>query len=118
MKPKYWQKMTKPILIIHGMEDKATPLNRSQALHDLWKGSRLDIFQKAGHSPQEEYPMRFNRLAIRFLSEHMVSTGRSCGSCTEYTVHFYLDKKGDLNLRLKPIGHFVGCRSTNASIRA
>ena len=62
-------KMAKPILIVQGMEDKAIPLDRSKALHDLWKGSRLEIFQKKGHSPHEEYPMRFNKLAIQFLSE-------------------------------------------------
>lgn len=62
-------KMNKPILIIHGREDKAVPLDRSQALNDLWKGSKLVVFEKAGHSPHEEYPGRFNKLAIDFLSE-------------------------------------------------
>ena len=62
-------KMNKPTLIIHGREDKAIPLDRSEALNDLWKGSKLVIFEKAGHSPHEEYPERFNKLAIDFLSE-------------------------------------------------
>ena len=62
-------KMNKPTLIIHGREDKAIPLDRSEALNDLWKGSKLEIFQKAGHSPHEEYPEKFNKLAIDFLSE-------------------------------------------------
>ena len=55
-------KMDKPILIIHGMEDKAIPLDRSKALHHLCKGSTLEIFQKAGHSPHEEYHRRFNQV--------------------------------------------------------
>jgi 2-hydroxymuconate-semialdehyde hydrolase len=59
----------KPILIIHGREDKAVPLDRSQELNGLWKGSRLVIFDQAGHTPHEEYPEKFNRLAIEFLSE-------------------------------------------------
>jgi len=62
-------KMNKPILIIHGREDKAIPLDRSQALNDLWKGSKLVIFDKAGHSPHEEYPEKFNNLALDFLSK-------------------------------------------------
>jgi len=62
-------KMNKPTLIIHGREDKAIPLNKSEALNDLWKGSKLVIFEKAGHIPHEEYPERFNKLAIDFLSE-------------------------------------------------
>ncbi len=61
-------KMSIPILIIHGKEDKAVPLDRSKKLNDLWKGSKLVIFDKAGHSPHEEYPEKFNTLALEFLS--------------------------------------------------
>jgi pimeloyl-ACP methyl ester carboxylesterase len=66
------QKLTrldKPILIIHGREDKAIPWDRSQKLNALWKGSHLVIFEKAGHTPQEEYPEKFNTLALEFLSK-------------------------------------------------
>ena len=59
----------KPILIVHGREDKAVPLDRSQKLNALWKGSRLVIFDQAGHTPHEEYPEKFNLLALEFLSE-------------------------------------------------
>jgi len=62
-------KMSIPTLIIHGREDKAIPLDRSKRLNDLWKGSKLVIFDKAGHSPHEEYPEKFNKLALEFLSE-------------------------------------------------
>jgi len=62
-------KMSIPTLIIHGREDKAIPLDRSKKLNDLWKGSKLVIFDKAGHSPHEEYPEKFNKLALDFLSE-------------------------------------------------
>jgi len=62
-------KMSIPILIIHGREDKAIPLDRSKKLNDLWKGSKLVIFDKAGHSPHEEYPEKFNKLAIGLLTE-------------------------------------------------
>lgn len=33
------------------------------------ESTTLEIFQKAGHSPHEDFPERFNRLAIAFLSE-------------------------------------------------
>jgi pimeloyl-ACP methyl ester carboxylesterase len=62
-------KMAIPTLIIHGREDKAIPLDRSTKLNDLWKGSKLVIFDKAGHSPHEEYPEKFNQLALEFLSK-------------------------------------------------
>jgi pimeloyl-ACP methyl ester carboxylesterase len=62
-------KMNKPILMIHGREDKLVPLDTSKALNDLWKESKLVIFEKARHSPHEEYPERFNKLAIDFLSD-------------------------------------------------
>ncbi|RJQ65796.1 MAG: alpha/beta hydrolase [Desulfobacteraceae bacterium] len=61
-------KRNKPILIIHGREDKAVPLDNSKALNDLWTGSSLVIFEKAGHTPQEEHPEKFNKLAVDFLS--------------------------------------------------
>lgn len=61
--------LNKPILIVHGREDKAVPLDRSQKLNALWKGSELVIFEKAGHTPHEEHPEKFNPLAVEFLSK-------------------------------------------------
>ena len=61
--------LDKPILIVHGREDKAVPVDRSQKLNALWKGSKLVIFEKAGHTPQEEHPEKFNLLAVEFLSK-------------------------------------------------
>ncbi len=61
-------KLKIPIMIIHGREDRAVPLERSQTLNKMWKSSNLVIFEKAGHSPHEEYPDKFNRLALDFLS--------------------------------------------------
>jgi pimeloyl-ACP methyl ester carboxylesterase len=33
------------------------------------KSHRLVIFDQAGHTPHEEYPEKFNQLALAFLSE-------------------------------------------------
>ncbi|MBP7736989.1 MAG: alpha/beta hydrolase [Spirochaetes bacterium] len=59
--------MGKPILIIHGHEDRAVPLDRSQELAKMWKTAKLVIFEKAGHCPHDEHAERFNRLALDFL---------------------------------------------------
>lgn len=61
-------KLNKPILIIHGKEDKAVPLENSEFLNKLWPNSSLVVFEKAGHTPQEEYPEKFNKLAMDFLT--------------------------------------------------
>jgi pimeloyl-ACP methyl ester carboxylesterase len=57
------------ILIIHGRQDQAIPLNRSQALNKLWAGSKLVVFDRTGHSPSEEFPEKFNAIALDFLLE-------------------------------------------------
>ncbi len=62
-------KINKPILIVHGREDIGIPPDRSEKLAQLWKDSKLAIFEKAGHSPHEEYPEKFNKLAVDFLSQ-------------------------------------------------
>ena len=58
-----------PILLIHGREDKAVPLNNSRVLNKIWRNSRLAVFDRAGHNPHEEHPEKFNALALSFLSE-------------------------------------------------
>jgi pimeloyl-ACP methyl ester carboxylesterase len=57
------------ILIVHGRQDQAIPLNRSQTLNKLWPGSRLVVFDRTGHSPSEEFPEKFNAIAMDFLLE-------------------------------------------------
>lgn len=59
----------KPVLIIHGRQDKAVPYEKSETLNELWPGSRLVIFDQVGHNPQEENSEAFNRLAADFLSQ-------------------------------------------------
>ena len=59
--------MDKPILIIHGRDDRAVPVDRSKELAKMWKTSKLVIFDKAGHCPHDEHAERFNRLAMEFL---------------------------------------------------
>ncbi|UCD85483.1 MAG: alpha/beta fold hydrolase [Deltaproteobacteria bacterium] len=62
--------MDVPILIILGRQDKAVPLARGQEMHKILKGSRLEIFERAGHCPHDEQPEKFNQLAVDFLSSN------------------------------------------------
>jgi pimeloyl-ACP methyl ester carboxylesterase len=60
--------MDVPILIIFGSHDKAIPIERGKEMHNILKGSRLEIFENAGHCPHDEQSQKFNQLAIDFLS--------------------------------------------------
>ena len=60
--------MDVPILIIFGHQDKAIPLERGKEMHNILRGSRLEIFENAGHCPHDEQSQKFNQLAVDFLS--------------------------------------------------
>jgi pimeloyl-ACP methyl ester carboxylesterase len=60
--------MDVPILIIFGRQDKAIPLERGKEMHNILRGSRLEIFENAGHCPHDEQSQKFNQLAVDFLS--------------------------------------------------
>jgi pimeloyl-ACP methyl ester carboxylesterase len=60
--------MDVPILIIWGRQDKAIPVERGQEMHQILKGSRLEILDQAGHCPHDEQSQRFNQFAVDFLS--------------------------------------------------
>jgi pimeloyl-ACP methyl ester carboxylesterase len=60
--------MDVPILIIFGRQDKAIPLERGEEMHNILTGSRLEIFENAGHCPHDEQSQKFNKLAVDFLS--------------------------------------------------
>jgi pimeloyl-ACP methyl ester carboxylesterase len=60
--------MDVPILIIFGRHDKAIPLERGEEMHNILRGSRLEIFEDAGHCPHDEQSQKFNQLAVDFLS--------------------------------------------------
>ena len=60
--------MDVPVLIIWGRQDKAVPLERGEEMHKVLRGSRLEIFEQAGHCPHDEQSQKFNQLAVDFLS--------------------------------------------------
>jgi len=61
--------ITVPTLIIVGRDDAATPLPRSEQLHELIAGSRLVVIPDAGHSSSVEQPEAVTAAIVAFLDE-------------------------------------------------
>lgn len=58
-----------PSMIIWGARDRIIPVEHSQVAHDGMPGSRLEIFEAAGHFPQLDDPYRFAHTLEDFLDE-------------------------------------------------
>ena len=56
-----------PKLIVWGANDQAVPVSNGETMHRLLPGSRLEVFEGAGHMPNFEDPERFNALVLEFL---------------------------------------------------
>ena len=50
-------------------KDKAIPVKMGEEMHRIFKGSRLEVFDQAGHMPQYECLEEFNKLALEFLQQ-------------------------------------------------
>jgi pimeloyl-ACP methyl ester carboxylesterase len=57
-----------PILLVWGKNADITPLTRAQAFLDRNPRARLEVFDQARLSIQDEHPAQFNRLAIDFFA--------------------------------------------------
>jgi pimeloyl-ACP methyl ester carboxylesterase len=60
---------TLPVLIVWGERDPIIPVAHGEEAHRALPGSRLEIFEGAGHLPQLEDPGRFVAILQRFLAE-------------------------------------------------
>lgn len=58
-----------PTLIVWGAQDRIIPVSHAYAAHEALPGSRLEIFEHAGHFPHVEDPMRFVRVLESFLRD-------------------------------------------------
>jgi pimeloyl-ACP methyl ester carboxylesterase len=58
-----------PTLIVWGLSDRVIPVAAAISYHRRIPGSRLEIFERTGHVPQLERPLRFNALLDEFLAE-------------------------------------------------
>jgi pimeloyl-ACP methyl ester carboxylesterase len=62
-----------PVLLIGGNRDSVIPIQHTVSAHDLLPGSRLEIFDGAGHFPHTEQPRRFADLLTHFLTSTSAS---------------------------------------------
>jgi pimeloyl-ACP methyl ester carboxylesterase len=58
-----------PVLIVWGARDRLVPPHHADQAHREIPGSRLEVFEDAGHLPQLEEPSRFVEVLERFLQE-------------------------------------------------
>lgn len=56
-----------PTLIVVGDEDVLTPPKEARAMHELIRGSRLEVLGGAGHLSNLERPAAFNHVVSEFL---------------------------------------------------
>ncbi len=57
-----------PTLIIWGDHDNMIPVEQGRATHEAIPGSRLEIFDGAGHFPHCEQPDRFSKVLTEFMN--------------------------------------------------
>lgn len=60
---------TQPMLILHGRQDSVIPFVHSQNAHKLAVGSRLQLVDNCGHTPQLEQPAVFNAALQDLLAQ-------------------------------------------------
>ncbi len=56
-----------PTMIIWGGRDRVIPVHHADIAHDAMPGSRLEIFEHAGHFPHHDDPERFARVIEDFV---------------------------------------------------
>lgn len=56
-----------PTLLVWGRHDHIFPAAHAESARGRISGSRVEIFEGSGHTPQMEEPERFNRLVLDFL---------------------------------------------------
>jgi len=58
-----------PTLIVWGRRDPLIPAHHAGVAHRAMPGSRLEIFDRAGHFPQLAEPVRFAQAVREFIDE-------------------------------------------------
>jgi pimeloyl-ACP methyl ester carboxylesterase len=58
-----------PTMIIWGCRDRIIPVEHAQPTHEAMPGSRLELFDEAGHFPHLDDPLRFARTLEDFFHE-------------------------------------------------
>jgi hypothetical protein len=58
-----------PSLVMWGKRDRIIPVEHARPAHEGMPGSRLELFEGAGHFPQLDDPLRFARTLEEFFAE-------------------------------------------------
>ena len=58
-----------PTLLVWGGRDRVIPVAHARVAHDAMPGSRLELFERAGHFPHLDDPDRFAAVLGAFLAE-------------------------------------------------
>jgi pimeloyl-ACP methyl ester carboxylesterase len=58
-----------PSLIVWGRRDRIIPVSHARPTHKAMPGSRLELFDDAGHFPHLDDPLRFARVLLSFVDE-------------------------------------------------
>jgi pimeloyl-ACP methyl ester carboxylesterase len=58
-----------PTLIVWGAHDSIIPVAHGRAAAEAIPGSRLELFEAAGHFPQIDEPARFSALVAGFVAD-------------------------------------------------
>jgi pimeloyl-ACP methyl ester carboxylesterase len=58
-----------PSLIVWGCHDRIIPVEHAHPAHEAMLGSRLELFEEAGHFPHIDDPLRFARTLEAFFHE-------------------------------------------------
>ncbi len=61
------KKITIPVSLIWGKQDKITPPEVAKEFHELLPNSELNWVDKCGHAPMMEQPLEFNNYLQKFL---------------------------------------------------
>jgi len=56
-----------PVQLIWGDEDPTIPVSHARTAQAAMPGSRLEVFEKSGHVPFHDYPVRFVEVVERFI---------------------------------------------------
>jgi pimeloyl-ACP methyl ester carboxylesterase len=67
------ERVTQPVLVVWGREDRLVPLARSERLLRRLPQARLHVLEQCGHLPMLEQPAAFNRAAEGFLREALAA---------------------------------------------
>ena len=65
--PQPFERVTQPVLLVWGRQDRLVPLRRSDRLLRRLPQARLHVLERCGHLPMLEQPTAFNRTLAGFL---------------------------------------------------